>query len=100
MIKKADLTGVRDWQCVIGLHLTSKYPEQEKKYGFYFKDANLKVSRGSLPVKATLSITMSAGAWAAILLKEKRVETLFLKRKIKAEGRVEEALKLRGIFKL
>ncbi len=45
-----------------------------------------------------MKISVPAGAWAAIILKKKRIEMAYLQGLIKIEGKSEEALKLRTAF--
>lgn len=100
LIDRFDASKVKDWSCVIGLKLTGEGQTAESLFGFRVDAGKASLSEGALPADAVLTITMSAGTWAAILLKKKRIETAFLQGKLKVEGRAEEALKLRTAFGL
>jgi putative sterol carrier protein len=47
-----------------------------------------------------LTLHIPAGTWAAILLGKMRLEAAILRGKVKYEGRAEEGLRLRTVFKL
>ena len=49
---------------------------------------------------AELTVTLSAGTWAAILMGDKKVESAFLQGKLKVDGKPEAALPLRAAFGL
>jgi predicted dehydrogenase len=100
LIDRFDAAKVQDWSCVIGLRLTAEGSAAESLFALRVEAGRASLSEGSLPQDAVLTITMSAGTWAAVLLKKKRIETAFLQGKLKVEGRAEEALKLRSAFGL
>ena len=68
--------------------------------GLTIRDGRVELTRGELPDDALLTVWMPAGLWASILLKKTRIETALFKGKIKFEGKAEEALKLREVFRL
>lgn len=98
--QRLDPEEVRGWNCVMGLHLTGEGDAAEEKITITIKDAAMTVERGSLPGNAMFTLHMPAGLWAAILLGKRRIETAALLGKIKYEGHVEEALRLRKAFKI
>jgi len=89
---------VKDWNSVIGIHLTPEGKSPELKFAVTVKDGNVTVTQGSLPDNAVLTIRTGCGTWAAILLKKKKIEMAFIQGKIKLEGKAEEGLKLRSAF--
>jgi predicted dehydrogenase/putative sterol carrier protein len=90
----------KGWDIIIGIHLTPEGEASEEKIGLTIKDQKIALQFGTLPTTTTFTVRVAAGVWAAILLKKKRPELAFLQGKIKVEGRVEEGLKLRELFKL
>jgi len=100
LAERFDPDQARDWNCTVGLHLTPEGGAEEHKFGIRVADGALEIVRGSLPDNAVLTLRMSAGTWAAILLGKKRLETALLTGQIKYEGRAEEGLKLRAAFKI
>ena len=95
-----DPSSVKDWTCVVGLHLTAEGGVKDLKFGIHVKDGAVEIRSGGLPEDAVVTLRMPAGTWAAILLKKKRLETAIFQGKIKHEGRGEEALRLRSAFKI
>ncbi len=100
LVGRFDASAVVDWECIIGLHLTSEGGSSEERFGFYVKDGKVDLRIGELPENAVLTLKMPAGVWAAIVLGKKRLETAFLQRKMTYEGRLEEGLRLRNAFKI
>ncbi len=88
------------WSSVVGLRLTPDEGEAEQSYSLQIDHGRFSIQEGSLPSDAALTLSMPAGTWAAILLGKKRLETALLQGKIKYEGRAEEGLKLRSVFKI
>jgi len=87
------------WTADIGIHITEEGKSPELKFSIRIKNNEINFSEGVLPENSTLTIKCPAGTWAAILLKKKRLETAFIQGKLKiAEGKAEEALKLRAVF--
>ena len=99
LLDRFDPVAAGDWATVISLDLL---PEKGRGGGAF----TLRVAGGTaslaegLASDARLTVRISAGMWAAILLKKKRIETAVLSGKLKAEGQAEEGLKLRSVFKL
>lgn len=98
--ERFDPDEARNWNCTVGLHLTAEGGAEEQKFGFKVAGGKLEITRGRLPEDAVLTLRMSAGTWAAILMGKKKLETALLTGKIKYEGRAEEGLKLRAAFKI
>ena len=89
-----------DWECVIGLHLTAEGGVPDQSFGVFVKDGKLEMRCGELPENADLTLRMSAGLWAAILLRKRRLETAVLRGKVKYEGRAEQGLRLKSALGL
>ena len=71
----------------------------EQRLGLVIKDNAASLVEGEVPADAALTVTMTPGLWAAILLKKKRIEMAVLQGRISFTGKAEEALKLRDAFK-
>jgi predicted dehydrogenase len=97
MIARFDAGAAGPIDTVIGLHLT---PDNgvEERLTLRIQKGRAELVVGELPKDARLSVRMPAGLWAAILLGKARIETALFQGKIKFEGNVEEALKLREVF--
>jgi len=95
-----DPSAVEGWETVMGLQLTPEGSVPSMKFTMMIKDGKAVLTEGSLPDNAVFTISTSAGTWAAIILKKKKVETAFIQGKLKIKGKTEEALKLKAAFKL
>jgi predicted dehydrogenase/putative sterol carrier protein len=100
LLARFDPRAAQGWDCAIGLHLLADGGVQESSYTIRIAGGKLEVTSGDLPKDTFLTLRMPAGIWAAVLLGKKRIETAVLQGKIKWEGRAEEALKLRDVFRL
>lgn len=100
LINSFDPKLASDWNLTIGIYLTADGGVAEEKMCLSIKNGLVDLQFGAIPADTTFTVTMPLGVWAAILLRKKRAEIAFLQGKIKAEGQVEEGLKLRAIFKL
>lgn len=100
LIRSFDPNLASDWDLTIGIYLTADGAVAEEKMCLSIKNGLIALKFGEIPKNTTFTVTMPSGVWAAILLRKKRAEIAFLQGKIKAEGQVEEGLKLRAIFKL
>jgi predicted dehydrogenase/putative sterol carrier protein len=100
LFARFDSRAAAGWNCVLGLHLTPEGGVQEQQYAIRIENGGLEVTTGALPQDAMLTLRMSAGTWAAILLGKKRLEMAVLQKKISWEGRAEEALRLRSVFRI
>lgn len=100
LVKSFDPKTAAGWDITIGIHLTADGGVSEEKISLSIKDSKINLEYGQIPDNTTFTVTMSAGVWAAILLRKKRAEVAFLQGKIKVAGQAEEGLKLRAIFKL
>ena len=95
-----DAEQARYWNCTVGLHLLSEGNATEEKFALRIAEGKLAITRGELPQDAVLTLRMSAGTWAAILMGKKKLETAVLTGQIKYEGLAQEGLKLRSAFKI
>jgi hypothetical protein len=86
---------VKNWECLIGLHLLAEGGAPETKYGISIKGGLMKIDEGSLPANAVFTVKVPAGTWAAVLLGKEGLENAFVQGKLVVEGKAEEALKLR-----
>jgi predicted dehydrogenase len=90
--------GVKDWSCDFGIELLAEGGTPGTLFAMSVSAGRLAISEGALPGSPVFTLKAPAGAWAAILLGRKRIETAFIQGKLKIEGKSEEALKLRGAF--
>lgn len=97
LVARHDPEAARRAATVIGLHLTPDGGVEER-LGLHIAEGRVELTRGALPENSLLTVWMPAGLWAAILLRERRIETALFQGRIRFEGRAEEALKLREIF--
>jgi putative sterol carrier protein len=88
------------WSTVMGLQLTAEGGAPSMKFTMRVSGGKAELIEGSLPDDAVFTISASAGTWAAILLKKKKVEMAFMQGKLKIQGKSEEALKLKSAFEL
>jgi putative sterol carrier protein len=100
LMKQFNPEAAAGWSCVIGLHLMAEGGVKEEKYGLRVKNGRAELEEGTLPADAALTLKIPAGTWAAILLKKKRLEMALIQGKLKLEGKAEEGLKLREVFRL
>lgn len=98
--ERFDARAAEGWNCVLGIELTPDGGVEGVKFGLRVHDGKLDVTQGELPEDAMLTLRMPAGTWAAILLGKMRIEAAVLRGKIKYEGRGEEGLRLRTVFRL
>ena len=98
--ERFDARAAEGWNCVLGIELTPDGGVDGGKFALRVHDGKLDLTQGELPEDAMLTLHMPAGTWAAILLGKMRIETAVLRGKIKYEGRGEEGLRLRTVFRL
>ena len=99
LVERFDPLAAGEWRTVIGLVLLPERGRGGASYTLRVADGTASLGEGLDP-DPKLTVTISAGLWAAILLKKKRIETAVLSGKLKAEGEAEEGLKLRSVFRL
>lgn len=100
LMERFDAKSAGAWNTVIGLRLTSDGGIKEELFALHVRNGAPSLERGVMPADAVLVLTIAAGTWAGILLGKKRIEMALLQGKIKLEGKVEEGLRLREVFKL
>lgn len=98
LVSRFDPDAVKGWECVVGLHLQAEGKSPELKYTISVKGGKVEIEKGKLPRDSVFSLEISAGTWAAILLKKEKLETAFTEGRLKVEGKAEEALKMRLAF--
>lgn len=91
---------VTGWSCTVALYLSGEGGVADRSFGIYVDNGALEVRADDAPVNADLTLRMSAGTWAAIVLGKRRLETAFFQGKIRFEGRGEEGLKLKNALGL
>ena len=98
LMKGFNPDAVKGWECVVGLHLQGEGKMPDMKYTISVRKGKAELKKGEIPGDAVFILTLSAGTWAAILLKKEQLETAFMEGRIKVEGKAEEALKMRVAF--
>jgi predicted dehydrogenase/putative sterol carrier protein len=83
----------------IGLVLTDAGPTVGS-FVMRFHERRCDIVEGPLPEKPALTIRVSAETWANILLGKGRVEVAYFRGKLRLEGEVTQALRLRDLFGL
>jgi putative sterol carrier protein len=86
-------------ETIVALHLTPQGGVEER-LGVYVKGGAVTLRAGELPADAKLTLRIPSGVWAAILMKKTRIETALFRGHIRLEGRAEEAIKLRALFRI
>ena len=99
LLQMFDAKAADGWSTVMGLDLSADGTCPPQQFTLTVKDGQVYLTEG-FPINPVFTIRAEAGIWAAILLKKKRVEMAFMQGKLKVEGRSEEGLKLRPVFKL
>jgi len=94
---KAELAA--GWKIKVGLDLSTA---GGKNIQYYLTVDNNEISliKGPFPDSADLVIVTSAGTWAAIILKKKKLEMAFLQGKLQLKGRAEDGLKLKSLLNI
>ncbi len=100
LMTRFDANRAQGWNAVIGLHLLGEGRSADELFGLEVKNGRAGLSRGTIPQDAILVVKVPAGVWAAILLGKKRIEMALIQGKLRLEGKAEEGLKLRDVFKL
>ena len=99
-MKRFDGHRAKGWNALIGLHLLGEGGSPDELFALEVKNGKAGLTRGALPEGAILVVKVPAGVWAAILLGKKRIEMALIQGKLKLEGKAEEGLKLRDVFRL
>ena len=100
LAERFDPSAVRNWNVLVGLHLTAQGSAPEMKFHLAVQEGQARIESGPWPETADLVIRVPAGTWAAVLLGKKRIETALLQGKLKLEGKAEHGLKLKDAFGL
>ncbi|HSV96544.1 MAG TPA: Gfo/Idh/MocA family oxidoreductase [Spirochaetota bacterium] len=100
LMARFDERRAEGWSAVIGLRLLADGGSPEELFGLEIDNGKARLTRGTIPRDAILVVKVPAGVWAAILMGKKRIEMALIQGKLKLEGRAEEGLKLRNVFKL
>jgi len=96
LLERFDGEAVPDWTAVL---CVSAEGEHGGQWTLRFERGQMDLREGLDPA-AELTVTLSAGTWAAILMGDKKVESAFLQGKLKVDGKPEVALPLRAAFGL
>jgi predicted dehydrogenase len=100
LYERFDAQAADCWSCLVGMDLLPDGGVEGAQYSLRIGEGRCEIIPGGLPVDADLTFHIQAGAWAAILLGKMRIETALLRGKVKYEGRGEEGLRLRAVFRL
>lgn len=100
LFKDFDGNRAGDWCCDFGLDIMADGNTPAMQFAVSVKDGTIEYTEGMLPDAPVFVIKAAAGVWAAVLIKQKRIETAFIRGKITIDGKAEEALKLRSVFGL
>ncbi|MCB1321526.1 MAG: Gfo/Idh/MocA family oxidoreductase [Leptospiraceae bacterium] len=100
LLERYNSQAAGDWRVSLALILTADSGVPEQRYTLRIDRKDIQLEEGQADSTAVLTLTCPAGVWAAILLKKKRIETAVLTGRLKADGKVEEGLKLRSAFGL
>jgi len=87
------------WKIKVGLDLSTA-GGQNIQYYLTVDNNQISLVKGPFPDSADLVIATSAGTWAAILLKKKKLEMAFLQGKLQLKGRAEDGLKLKSLLNI
>ncbi len=96
LLERFDGEAVADWTAVL---CVSAEGEHGGQWTLRFDGGEMTLDEGLDPA-AELTVILSAGTWAAILMGDKKVESAFLQGKLKIDGKPEAALPLRAAFGL
>ncbi|MDY0060266.1 MAG: Gfo/Idh/MocA family oxidoreductase [Myxococcota bacterium] len=98
LVRDFDPTAAGSARARIGLILRGD-GQPELQLGLVVEEGRAELLR-TLPADARLTVTMRPGVWAAVLLKQKRIELAVLQGQVDFVGRAEEAVALRAAFHL
>ena len=97
-MERFDPSAVEGWEGVVGLDLTADGGVGRQKFTITVKDGKAILTGGEISESVTMTLTMPAGTWAAILMGKKKIEGALFKRQMKIEGDIKDGLKLRSAF--
>jgi predicted dehydrogenase len=100
LLERFDADAAKGWKIEVGLVLLADGGVPEQSFTLSVSNSKVRLIKGKLSEKAALTLRSSAGTWAGILLGKKRIELALIQGKLKAEGRLEEGLRLRSVFKI
>jgi predicted dehydrogenase len=100
LLERFDADAAKGWEIEVGLVLLADGGVSDQSYTLAVSGGSAKLIKGKLSEKAALTLRCPAGTWAGILLGRKRIELALIQGKLKAEGRLEEGLRLRSVFKI
>lgn len=89
-----------EWACAIALYLEGTEAVSAQRFALDIRDGSLCVTPDTVPENPDLTLRMTAGVWAAMLLGKKRIEMALVQGLIRYEGQVEKALPLRNAFRI
>ncbi|MBE7439807.1 MAG: Gfo/Idh/MocA family oxidoreductase [Spirochaetales bacterium] len=99
LLERFDAVQAGHWKTCIALELTAEDGGPSRVYSLYVENGQARLER-ELAEHAVLKVTLPAGLWACILLKKRRIETAALSGKLKIQGKAEEGLRLKSIFRI
>lgn len=98
--ERIDAARAAGWNAAVGIELLPEAGAAGEQYSLYFRDGTVEIQEGTLPVHADLTLRATAGLWAGIFLGKIHIETAALRNRIQHEGSLEQALRLRAVFRL
>lgn len=98
LANRFDPSAAANWKVDISLKLLAEGGVEESVYNIKIENCKCSIQKGHFDEGADLRLTIGSGTWSAILLEKKRIEIAFMQGKLKADGRLEEGLRLRSVF--
>jgi len=98
LVERYDPEVAPGWEVAVDLHLLPQGDCPETTYHLAIQNGKVALTTGGGASKPTMTLTVPAGTWAAILLGKRRMETAFLQGHLKVSGKAEEGLRLKATF--
>ena len=100
LLERFDPEAVKSWETTIVLYLEAHGNTPAQSFTLRIKDGVASLGSYDSADSPQLTLRVSAGLWAALLLGKKKITTAVITGKLKIEGRAEEAMRLRRAFRL
>jgi len=98
LAERSDREKLRGWRVQIGLELKDRTGVTE--YLFISDGKTARMEKGPLRGDENLTISVSSGLWAALLLGKRKLQTAYLQGKLKFRGDLDCAFKLKEVLGL